>query len=257
MLGSRRPVVYGAPPNQVADLHVPHAPPPWPVIVLFHGGFWRAQYGRLLMRPLARSLARGGYAVWNVEYRRVGQPGGGWPGTFEDVAGAMDALEDLDPRLDLTRVITLGHSAGGHLALWVAARHRLPADAPGAAPRVRPTAAVSLAGVPDLAAAARGGAGGAVAEFLGALPFEEPRRYALASPITLVPLGIPQLLVHGAADVTVSPRQSQRYVAAARAAGDAVELLELPGVGHRSPIVPLSATWRAVARRLPALVGGL
>ena len=114
--------VYGDSPEQFATLAVPATPGPHPVVVLIHGGFWRAAYGLDLMEPLAADLVRRGYAAWNIEYRRVGQPGGGWPGTLEDVAAAIDKLADLadDADLDLTRVSVVGHSAGGHLALWAA-----------------------------------------------------------------------------------------------------------------------------------------
>ena len=146
---------YGDDGAQVGDLYLPPDVARPAVVVLVHGGFWRQEYERDLMGPLAEDLVARGYAVWNIEYRRVAMDGGGWPGTLTDVAAAVDHLEVLarEQPLDLTRIVAIGHSAGGHLAVWLAARPTLPADAPGAAPLVTVSAAVSLAGVLDLRAA--------------------------------------------------------------------------------------------------------
>src|SRR3954447_12215969 len=177
-----REIAYGDHPDQVGDLHLPDgdAKPVsrgrgvgeggtesrrLPLIVMIHGGFWRLPWDRTLMTPLARDLAARGIAAWNIEYRRVGQEGGGWPGTLDDVAAAADAAAGLDG-IDANRVATAGHSAGGHLALWLAARHRLPEGAPGAHPRLRPCGAVSQAGVSDLVAGARVGLGGGACQAL-------------------------------------------------------------------------------------------
>jgi acetyl esterase/lipase len=251
------PFRYGPHPAQVADLHVPAGSGPFPVVVLVHGGFWRVPWDRMLMRPLARDLVRRGYAAWNIEYRRVGEPGGGWPGTFADVAAAVDALDEAarGHALDLTRVVSVGHSAGGHLALWLAARAGLPAGGPGAGPRISPRAAVSQAGIADLRAAAEDGLGdGAAAELLGCHYPQCPDRYGLASPLSRLPLRVPQLLVHGDADDRVPVEQSRRYAEAARAAGDEVELVEFAGVGHFEPIDVTHRSWTAVRDRLPALL---
>jgi acetyl esterase/lipase len=242
------PVVrYGDHPDQVANLHLPDDEGgPWPVVVVVHGGFWRERWDRTTTTPVARDLAARGYVAWNAEYRRVGQDGGGWRGTLEDVSAAVDALAGVD-EADLDRVVTLGHSAGAHLALWLAARS-------GA--RVRVRAAIALAGVADLAAAARDGLGdGAVVEFLGGSPDEVPERYAAASPAALLPLGVPQLLVHGTADAVVPPSQSTGYADAAQSAGDVVEVVEVAGADHFDVIDPGDAGWAAVAERLPRLVG--
>ena len=161
----RRPPRPGRQPPPPAD-----GEGPWPIVVLIHGGFWRWGWDRTLMTPLARDLAGRGFAAWNVEYRRVGQEGGGWPGTLDDAAAAVDFLAELEA-VDPTSVVTVGHSAGGHLALWLAARHRIAAGAPGAAPRVRPCAAVSQAGVADLVRGAADGLGdGACVALLGGSP---------------------------------------------------------------------------------------
>jgi acetyl esterase/lipase len=252
---SRLPTVeaYGTGPGQVGELWRPVRGGPWPVVALLHGGFWRSHRSLELMRPLAADLIGRGFAVWNLEYRRVGEPGGGWPGTLEDVAAGLDHLVRLAARvpLDLDRLAVVGHSAGGQLALWSAARPGLPAGAPGAGPRVVPGTAMSLAGVCDLAVAARAGIGeGAVVAFLGAGPDEAPERYRLASPRARLPLGIRQILLHGDADRRVPVEQSRAYAAAAAAAGDPVELLELAGVDHMAPIDPGSSAWLEAAGRL-------
>lgn len=242
------PVVrYGSHPDQVANLHLPAAGVgPYPCVVLIHGGFWRDRWDRTLMTPLAFDLASRGFAAWNVEYRRVGQVGGGWPGTFDDVGAAVDALAGLG-EIDSTRLVAVGHSAGGHLALWLGAR----SDG-----RCRVRAAVALAGVAGLVDAYAEGLGnGAVADLLGGGPTEVPDRYASADPAALIPLGVSQLLAHGTNDEHVPPSQSRNHVASARAAGDMVELLELPGADHFDVIDPSHAGWRLVLERLPTLLG--
>ncbi len=224
---------YGADPQQFVELTLPAGTGPAPVVVVLHGGFWRAAYGVELARPLAADLAARGWAAVAVEYRRVGT-GGGWPETLQDVAAALDLLPGLPQadRLDLAVLAVVGHSAGGQLAGWAAARHRLPAGAPGAAPRTRVTAAVLQAGVLDLERAAAQGMGdGAVVAFLGGQPTRVPDRYATASPTRLAPSGVPVLCVHPAGDTTVVPEQSERYVVADPTA----ELVVVPG-DHRSVI---------------------
>ena len=254
-LPAARQIAYGDHPDQVGNLHLPAVGEgPWPTVVLVHGGFWKWGWDRTLMTPLARDLAARGFAAWNVEYRRVGQDGGGWPGTLEDAAAAVDALAALDG-VDGARIVTAGHSAGGHLALWLAARHRIAAGQPGAGPRVRPCGAVSQAGVTDLVRGAADGLGGDACRALlgGREPAEAPERYAAASPAALLPLGVPQLLVHGALDDVVPPAQSRDYAAAARAAGDAVELVELAGADHFDVIEADGPAWAAVLRWLERL----
>jgi acetyl esterase/lipase len=245
---------YGPHTSQRAELHLPPGPGSYPVMVLIHGGSWQKRYGKIFTRGLAGDLRRRGFAVWNIEYRRVGADGG-WPTTFEDVAAAFDHLAALeDPRLDLNRVTLLGHSAGGHLALWAAGRPNLPAGAPGALdgpPQVRARLVVSLAGVADLTDAYRRWHGGIVGDLMGGSPEEVPERYAAGDPIRLLPLEMPALLVHGIHDPTVSIELSRGYAEAARAAGGEVELVEIDGeVGHRTHLDPRSAAWAAVLARL-------
>jgi len=230
---------YGTDDSQHGELFLPSGPGPHAVVVVIHGGYWRARYDLSLMTGLCEDLAASGLAAWNLEYRRVGN-GGGWPETFLDVAAAADLLAELDAPLDLESVGAVGHSAGGQLALWTVARARLPAGAPGAAPRVRPRAVVSQAGVADLRLAAV------------TAPSDEPTQallggsdvFALASPRELVPLGVAQLVLHGESDDTVSLEISRSYATAARAAGDDCELRVLPGAGHFEHIDASSPEWR-------------
>ncbi len=249
---------YGGDRSQRADLYLP-APAKGaarhPVMVLIHGGSWRKRYGRIVMRGLAGDLRRRGWAVWNIEYRRIGN-GGGWPQTFEDVAAAIDHLPSVAAPLDLGRVSVLGHSAGGHLALWAAGREKLPPSAPGSIegePRVRFQRVISQAGVCDLQGAYEDWHGGAVRALMGGGPEELPARYAVADPLAVVPLELPVLLVHGLLDETVSVRLSRDYAAAARAAGGDVELIEIAGEAgrHRVHIDPRSVAWATVLSWLP------
>ncbi|HEY0409105.1 MAG TPA: alpha/beta fold hydrolase [Candidatus Dormibacteraeota bacterium] len=239
---------HGPGPDRWADLRLPPGPGPHPVAMLLHGGFWRMPWGADLMHALAGDLHRRGWATWNLEYRRLGAAGGGWPGTLEDVAAGADALAGMGPDLDLRRLVAVGHSAGGHLALWLAARPGLPAGAPGAGPLVVPAAVVALAAVSDLAGAAHLGlGGGAAVELLGGAPEQVPERYRVASPRQRLPLGVPQLLVHGELDDRVPVAMSRGHAEAARAAGDAVELVVAPGAGHADMIDPQSRAWQAAA----------
>jgi len=245
-------VHYGPNHAQVADLWRPEgdrADPP--VVVLIHGGFWRQPYTKRLMRKVARVVLAHGWAAYNIEYRRIGLFGqGGWPETFEDVSDAIDALADVDA-IDRRRVVTCGHSAGGHLALWAgSSRATGTTNRPGPEP-IRVRAAISLAGVVDLNSAARLGlGGGAVEALMGASPDQQPDRYALASPASLLPSGIPQILVHGLADTTVPASLSANYAELARSRGDDAEYVPLPGVGHMEMIDPHGAALREVVTRL-------
>jgi len=221
-------------------------------MLMLHGGSWRKGFGKVVMRGLAADLLRRGWAVWNIEYRRVGA-GGGWPATFEDVAAGIDHLAGLDAPLDMARVSLLGHSAGGHLALWAAGRQRLPEGAPGAIAgpsRVRLQRVISQAGVCDLAGAYRAWHGGAVRALMGGSPRELPERYAVADPMAHVPLQTQVLLVHGVLDATVAVNLSREYARAARAAGGEVELVEIdgPAGAHRAHVDPRGAAWATVAR---------
>jgi len=230
----------------------PHA-----VVVVVHGGLWLDSYGRDLMDSVCADLAERGWLAWNLEYRRVGsrRSAGGWPATFADVAAGIDHLGAHPDLADPGRVAVVGHSAGGHLAMWAAARPGLPDGAPGAHPEIRVRAAVALAGVLDLTAAAgdrRSPVGPGVVRLLGGRPDEVPDRYRLGSPAERLPLGLPQLVLHGEADGTVPPDQSRDYAHRAQEAGDPVELRLLPGVGHMDLIDPRTAAWALVVEWLAA-----
>ena len=219
---------YGEHPDQYVDVYAPSGAHRAMVAVL-HGGFWRAPYAADLMEPLCVDLAARGYEAWNVEYRRIGA-GGGWPMTFDDVRGAVAGVEEP--------LVTLGHSAGGHLALWLAAER-------GA------VLAISQAGVVDLVEAWRLGLSRrAPEELLGGAPDEVPERYASASPAARLPLGVPQLLVHGRRDDTVPAEMSRTYAEQAGRTGDAVELVETDE-RHFECLDPASASWSAIVERLP------
>lgn len=225
-------------------------------MVLIHGGYWRALYSKSLMNPLARAMVAHGWAVWNIEYRRMGLlgGGGGWPATFTDVGVAVDYVKAL-PAVDPDRLVTCGHSSGGHLALWVAARHRADQGAPGTPPAVKPRGAISLAGVVDLRLGAELGLGnGAVARFLGGTPEEVPDRYRSSSPAELLPLGIPQVLLHGLSDTVVPPSMSENYERAARKLGDDATYVPIEDLGHRAIIDPAGGAWPKIASHLGRLL---
>jgi len=221
-------LAYGTDPNQFGELRVPPEAGPYPVAVLIHGGCWKAEYATLRdLAPMADALKAKGIATWNIEYRRLGQAGSGWPGTYLDVGRGVDYLRSIAPQnhLDLTRVIVVGHSAGGHLALWVAARSRIPkASAIYISDPLPIRGVIDLAGTADMEAfvlSERQGCGGAVVEqMLGGKPTEVPERYAQASAIKMLPLGVPQTFFLGGKDVIVPISLGERFAGTAKQAGD-------------------------------------
>jgi acetyl esterase/lipase len=249
---------------------------------VIHGGFWRARYGLEFGRPLARDLARRGYAAWNLEYRRA-LAGGGWPATFDDIAAGIDVLATLPgltnpaarpgplraappgpSRMDssrpgpsrhgLPRVVAIGHSAGGHLAVWAAGRPTLPPDAPGANPKVRLTGVISQAGVLALADCAREHTGGTAAlDLMGGTPEDLPSEYRLADPMRSVPLDVPVVCLHSRADDEVPFIYSERYAEAATAAGADARLIETNG-DHYTLIDPAAGDWLTAVTALSALL---
>ncbi len=237
---------YGDHPHQIAELTLPAGEPPatgWPVAIVVHGGMWLTANGDLTrMVGLCDDLAARGWAAWNVEYRRLGgDSGGGWPQSAEDVAAATDHLATLENEpLDLSRVVSVGHSAGGHLTFLAAAR----SDA-----RVPVTAAVGQAPVTDLLLAH--GVGGQVAEvvgqFMGGTPEERPDEYRAASPAHIAPIGVPTLLAQGELDELVPPAMVSAY---AEAAGSEAELQVFGGLGHFEHLDPASDAWQATAEWL-------
>jgi len=237
-------VAYGDHRDQVIDVHLLRGDEgPAPVVIFLHGGFWRPGYDRVHARPLAQGLVEAGHLVLLPEYRRAG-----WPVLFDDVAAGVDRALTLVPEYggDPARVVLMGHSAGGHLVLWSAARHRLPADSPWhrPSPDVR---VVALAACSDLELCAEWALDvDAAATLMGGGPGKVPERYALADPAALLPLGTPVTLVHGTADDRVPVQMSREYAARAIGSADPIALVELPGVDHFALIDPLSTAWPAV-----------
>jgi acetyl esterase/lipase len=233
-------VRYGPHPDQVADVRLPPGAPVGPLVVFIHGGFWRARYDRAHTGPLAADLAGRGYPVAAIGYRRVGQDGGGWPGTLDDVAAAVARVPGLVAAatgLPLDRPVLSGHSAGGHLALWAGSAGR---DLP-----VRRV--VALAPVADLTLGYRLGLGaGAVVAFLGGPPEAVPDRYAAAQPGRP---RVPTVILHGTDDDVVPVQVSRAYLAKA---GDLAKLVEIPGAGHFAVIDPAARAWSTLLGTLGA-----
>ncbi len=250
---------YGSEEFNFGDLYLPDTPGPHPIVPLLHGGFWRATYDLTLMDKLAAYLAHHGIAAWNIEYRRVGNKGGGWPGTLQDVAQAIDYLCTITTasNIDLLRIVPVGHSAGGHLALWLAARSCLPSHSPLAITKtpLALTGAISLAGVVDLELAWQLKLSkNAVRDFIGGSPAEMPKQYAEASPTALLPFQVPQVLIHGKDDTIVPLAISQFYALKAARAGDTVKIMELPATDHFAVIDPSSDAWAATMHELQLLL---
>jgi len=272
---------YGPHASQSAEVHLPRGAGPHPVVALLHGGLWRASQGRESMRPLARHLVRQGFAVLNLEYRRIGENGAGWPGTFLDAVDGVGlagrglrlgrAAREVHA-LDAQRVAIVGHCSGGHLALWAAAwlcGLRLgtawigPPQSDASAAQVEVRAVVTLAAVTDLRAAEREGLGlprplapvggpPAAAALLGGTQRAVAGRYRLGSPLDLLPLGreVAQLLVHGDADEIVPVEHSLRYARTAELVGDRVRVANIPGMGHFDMLDPDHDAWRVALRHL-------
>ena len=227
-------IPYGTKANQFGDLRMPKGDGPHPTVIYLHGGFWRVKYDLTHAGHFCAALTGAGYATWSLEYRRLGEDGGGWPGTLEDVLAGALYLDKLAARyqLDASRTVLVGHSAGGHLALWTAAQDALSL-----------VGVVSLAGVCDLRRAWEMKLGNSVVEeFLGGSPEQVPERYAYASPIELLPMKVPQHLVHGTADADVPLEISERFASASAHA----KLTVLEGAGHIELIDPRAREWAPV-----------
>ncbi|WP_347352353.1 alpha/beta hydrolase [Intrasporangium sp.] len=255
---------YGSDSSQYADLHLPGGRRRPGTVVIIHGGFWRAAYTADLGTPLAADLAGRGWVAWNLEYRRLGDGGGG-PATFLDVATGVDKLAEVarggdHGPIDTSAVVAIGHSAGGQLAAWLAGRASTTARSsdpslPLAVPRVDLTGVVSQAGVLDLTVAGRSGLGGtAVPDLLGGTAAKVPERYRTADPIRRLPIGATVHCVHSKDDTTVPYAQSAAYVDAATEAGDRAVLHPVQG-DHLTLIDPSSAAWATVVALLPDLLG--
>jgi dipeptidyl aminopeptidase/acylaminoacyl peptidase len=236
-------IAYGSDACQFGELRLPPGAGPHPVVIVIHGGFWRSAYSLDHLGHFCEALTQAGLAAWSLEYRRLGNPGGGWQGTFEDVlAGAAHALKL--PQLDASRVVITGHSAGGQLALYAGCRKPLPLRG-----------VVALAPVADLRRAWELKLSkSAVAELLGGAPDQVPERYRQASPIEMLPARLPQRLIHGAGDDIVPLELSRRYEAAATEKGDDCRLIALPGAGHFALIDPRTKEFPVVRDALLALL---
>jgi len=238
-------LAYGADPNQFGELRLPKtinlpaSGQALPIVMNIHGGYWRAKYNLVHAGHLCAALTAKGLATWNLEYRRVGNQGGGWPGTFEDIVNGYRFLRQITQRynLDLNRVVIMGHSAGGQLALCLAA-HELSVKN-----------AVSLAGVVDLQHAwGLHLSNDAVVEFLGGKPNEVPDHYHEADPMQLQISKATEWLIHGAADDVVPPDFSRRYVEKKKKRSENVHLLEIENAGHFELIDPRSTAWKQVEK---------
>jgi acetyl esterase/lipase len=237
---------YGPGQFQFGELRVPAGAGPHRVVIVIHGGYWRAAYDLRHTGHLCAAIAAAGMATWSLEYRRLGNRGGGWPGTFDDIRVGAAHLNKIakEKSLDLTHVVATGHSAGGHLVLWLAKQKA-----------VALRGIVPLAPVADLRRAYELRLSGTVVgQLLGGSPAEQPDRYRLASPPDLLPLGVKQRLIHGQDDNIVPISISRGYVEAARAKGDDATLTEPRGAGHFELIDPRSAAWPVVRDALTSLL---
>lgn len=250
-------ISYGDHPRQFGELRVPEGPGPFGVAVIVHGGCWLSAYDQSYMAALAEAVTDLGLASWTIAYRRVGEPGGGWPNTFLDAGAAVDHLRELagDHPLDTDRVYTVGHSAGGQLALWLAGRPALPTSSPLYVENPLPIDGVlALAAAADLAfLAERGDCGDAATLLMGGKADEFTGRYSSGSPVSLLPLHVPQILINGRLDERWSA-PADRYLQAAQLAGDPIERREAPDAGHFELVVPGGSTWPIVRRALQDLV---
>jgi acetyl esterase/lipase len=240
-----RRLAYGSDVNQFADLRLPEAKARHPVVVNIHGGYWRNKYSLEHAGHLCAALTARGVATWNLEYRRVGDAGGGWPGTFEDVRSSFRYLRQIASRynLDAGRVVVMGHSAGGQLALCLAARE----------PSLR--GVVSLAGVMNLERAWQLHlSNDAVVEFLGGTPDQVADHYREADPMRLFVPHVKQQIIHGKEDDVVPPEFSRDYVTAKKKRGEHADLVELAKCGHFDVIDPRSAAWQEIKRTVETLL---
>jgi acetyl esterase/lipase len=251
-------IFYGVGPSQFGDLWIPPEPrkAALPLVVLFHGGWWNAQYGLGYGGHLCAALKREGIAAWSVEYRRVGEPGGGWPGTFQDAADGLDFVDALAKSypLDRSRVIAMGHSAGGHLAFWAAGRHHVdPYSEVYRPPKIALRGAIALAGAVDLRM---------TIDLAGHFTFAHDRqevyalmsgppeqladRYSAGNPGDLLPFHVPQVLIQGSDDDQIPPELPSRWAEKSRRAGDSATVHMIPSADHFDVVDPESHAWKTV-----------
>jgi acetyl esterase/lipase len=247
---------YGEDQLQIVDLWLPAGRGPHPTVLMVHGGCWQTEIAdRRIMNWIADDLRRRGIGVWNIDYRGVDRDGGGYPGTFLDAASAADALRGAAPKhgLDISRLVAIGHSAGGHLALWLAGRPRLPSASPLRAAAPLPIAAVvSLGGLPDLEEAARPPGSGCGTEVIEQLT---GGRFADTSVPRLRPLGVRQILINGLQDRIIPTSYAEGYARQMRAAGDSVDVHMIDRTGHVELIAPETRAWAAAVREIEKALG--
>lgn len=255
-------IAYGQDSSNYGQLRVPAGPGPHPVVVLIHGGCWKSAYASAPeLGPIGDTLKAQGIATWNIEYRRLGQPGAGWPGTYLDVAHGVDHLRAIagEHNLDLGRVVFVGHSAGGYLAMWAASRRRLTSSSALYVANPLPVrGVVNLAGRPDIQVKIEDYeklcGDSVITSLLGGTPSTVPDRYSQASPMALLPLAVPQVIVIGTFEDYLPRSLAEQYVAAAVAAGDSARLIVVPGAGHFEIASPRSAAWAPIESAIRSLL---
>ena len=255
-------IAYGAAPSQYAQLFRPEGSGPFPVVVLVHGGCWTVAFGGITqMRNVAGALAAQGIAVWNVEYRRVDEPGGGYPGTYEDMHAALDSLQQHASRyqLDTGRIVAMGHSAGGQLVQWIAGREQLPKSSPLYRDKYLPVKNIlSLGGLADLRHEKdliKSSCERDIAQLAGSASTDRPDIYSDTNAADLMPNGSRTVLATGELDTISPPRVAHDYAARAIKAGDHAEVLILPGASHYDEIAATSNAWKLILPVLKQMLG--
>jgi acetyl esterase/lipase len=252
-------ISYANDPLNFGELRLPKSPGPHPVAVIIHGGCWMSEYGLSYMGHLAAALTEAGIATWSLEYRRIGDEGGGWPGTFQDVARGTDYLRSLAKTypLDLNRVVAVGHSAGGHLVLWLGARKRLPKGSPLFQDDPLPLRGiVGLAAITDLRKTGSA-CDGSIERLMGGSAKDLASIYDQASPVELLPVGVKQSVIHGGIDNLVPPQMSIDFAEAAKKKGGNVKLMIIENAGHFELVDPQSSAWLQVKEEIMGLLNGM
>ncbi|QHL89450.1 alpha/beta fold hydrolase [Nibribacter ruber] len=244
-------ISYGTDSLQFGELRLPQGKGPFPVVVVIHGGCWLSQYNYQYMNHASAALTKAGYATWNIEFRRVGNPGGGWPGTFLDVAQGIDFVKQLAKQypVNAKEVVLMGHSAGGHLALWAATRHCISKESPLYKQKpLKIKGVVSLAGIADLKtyATAPGSCNSAVPQLMGGRLDQVPDLYAVASPLGRMPLKLPVRMVQGDKDPIVPVSQAKSMASFSSQKQYLVQEVIVPNAGHFDLVAPTSPVWSTV-----------